>query len=173
MADGSTPYGAAPTGLRIDPGTRWRNPTSTTWYQLVSSLRRPCRSCITRHGNVSPRPWGEPLHPGCQCRGLPVPPGAVAPLPGQSPAAIVRLVPATAWPDFLGHDTARLVSAGLVTIADAVGTDDWRILDFAALVAAHGLTTDQLVAAGVREADARAAVAAAGGAAHAGDVAGR
>ena len=33
-------------GLGGRPGTRWRNPTDATWYQLVSSLRQPCADCL-------------------------------------------------------------------------------------------------------------------------------
>ena len=43
-------------GLGGRPGTRWRNPTNATWYQLISSLRQPCADCLRRHGRVSPRP---------------------------------------------------------------------------------------------------------------------
>ncbi len=52
-------------GLGGPPGTRWRNRTDDTWYQLVSSLRKPCAVCLRRHGRISPRPWPLPFHPHC------------------------------------------------------------------------------------------------------------
>jgi hypothetical protein len=57
-------------GLGGRPGTRWRNPTNATWYQLVGSLRKPCADCLRRHGRVSPRPWPIPFHPHCECEQL-------------------------------------------------------------------------------------------------------
>jgi hypothetical protein len=165
VADGQSPYGAAPRGFRPDPGTRWVNPTSTTWYQLLSSLRRPCRACIVRHGAVSPRPWDIPFHPHCECAQLAVPPGKTAPIDGRTPAGVVRQITTGGQEQLLDVDTVRIIQAGLVTLEDAVGADDWRILDFAALVAAHGLTRAQLEDAGVPSWEADRVLGAAGTAA--------
>ena len=79
-------------GLGGPPGTRWRNLTDDTWYQLVGSLRKPCAACLRLHGRVSPRPWPLPLHPHCECEQWEVAPGAEAPLLfGDMPGLMPRL----------------------------------------------------------------------------------
>ena len=79
-------------GLGGPPGTRWRNMTDDTWYQLVSSLRKPCAACLRLHGRVSPRPWPLPLHPHCECEQWEIAPGAEAPLVfGDMPGLMPRL----------------------------------------------------------------------------------
>jgi hypothetical protein len=57
-------------GLGGRAGERWRNTTDDTWYQLVSSLRKPCAVCLRRHGRISSRPWPIPFHPHCECEQL-------------------------------------------------------------------------------------------------------
>lgn len=148
-------------GLRPGrPGERWRNMTSDTWWQLVSSLRAPCHVCLRLHGQLSPRPWPIPLHPHCECEQLAVRPGELAPIEARTPVQTVRRLSAAAREGLLGADVMRLVGAGLVTLEDVVGTDEtgWLLLAFTELVRRHRLSVDQLVAAGVGEAAARRAV---------------
>ena len=76
-------------GLGGPPGDARRNLTDDTWYQLVSSLRKPCAACLRPHGRISPRPWPIPFHEYCECEQLEVPP---VPRPRSSSAT-----PA-AWP---------------------------------------------------------------------------
>lgn len=149
------------------PGAVWRNHTSWTWFQWVSSLRKPCRTCIRRHGRLFPRSQGK-AHPACQCSELPVPPGAAAPLAGASPATVFGRIPAPGQIDLVGQDVHRLYRAGLVKVTDLVGTPEhpWPLPTLAQLAASKRLTAAQLVAAGVDAgAAARAVGPLAGGAA--------
>jgi hypothetical protein len=144
-------------GLGGPPGTRWRNMTDDTWYQLVSSLRKPCAACLRLHGRVSPRPWPLPLHPHCECEQWEVTPGAEAPLvfgdmPGLMPRlggpGQVRVVGLPSW---------WLERAGLVGWSDLFDGNG-EVRDFDLVVRRKGLTVAQLLGAGIPEAIARRAV---------------
>ena len=76
-------------GLSPPAGERWRNLTSSVWYQRCSSLRRPCKVCIRQHGRIYPRPVGR-RHPECQCADLPISPGSSAPIEARTPAQVWR-----------------------------------------------------------------------------------
>jgi hypothetical protein len=144
-------------GLGGRPGERWRNATDDTWYQLVSSLRKPCAACLRRHGRVSPRPWPLPLHPHCECEQWEIAPGAEAPLlfgdmPGLMPRLSgpgqVRVVGLPSW---------WLERAGLVVWSDLFDGNG-AVRDFDQVVRQKGLTVAQLLGAGIPEAIARRAV---------------
>lgn len=132
------------------PGAVWVNRDSRTWFQWVSSLRRPCRTCIKRHGRLFPRSMGK-AHPSCQCDELPVPPGRPAPLSSASPATVFGRIPAPGQIDLVGQDVHRLYRAGLVGVTDLAGTPEapWPLPSLAELVRRKGLTARQLAAAGV------------------------
>jgi hypothetical protein len=147
-------------GLGGPPGTRWRNPTDDTWYQWVSSLRKPCAFCLRRHGRLFARLPERP-HPHCQCEFLAVRPGAQAPIEFRSAGGLAAAMPVG------GHDPsgARLVGAlnWLVRSAGLVSWDDLFDAggdprDFDQVVRRKGLTVSQLVAASVAEGVARRAV---------------
>jgi hypothetical protein len=144
-------------GLGGQPGTRWRNPTSATWYQLVSSLRKPCAFCLRRHARVSPRPWPLPLHPHCQCEQLEVPPGREAPLPFTDLPALMPRLSVSDRMELVGIPGWLLERAGLVRWSDLFGPDG-EPLDFDRVVRRRGLSFDGLRAAGISEATARRAV---------------
>src|SRR5262249_3867663 len=146
-----------PWGLGGRPGSRWKNWTQDTWYQFVSSLRKPCAFCLRRHSRVSPRPWPVPFHPYCECEQLEVPPGAEAPLiftdlpelmPRLSGPGQVRVVGLPSW---------WLHQAGLVSWSDLFDGDG-EVLDFDLVVKRKGLSLDQLLAARIPEAIALRAV---------------
>jgi hypothetical protein len=95
-------------GLGGPPGTRRRNPTDDTWYQLVGSLRQPCAARLRLHGRVSPRPWPIPLHPHCECEQWEVALGAEAPpVFGDLPGLMPRLGRSGSGP---GRGPAELVA---------------------------------------------------------------
>ena len=48
-------------GLGGRPGERWRNMTDDIWYQLVSSLRKPCAACLRRHAADLAAALGDPV----------------------------------------------------------------------------------------------------------------
>ena len=143
-------------GLGGRPGERWRNNTSLTWYQVLSSLRDPCPDCIERHGRISVRPWPIPFHPHCECEQLEIPPGQEAPIESRTPADLIARVDASARPRLLGGDVARLLEVGLVDYADVVA-EGWRYATPEELVRKKGLTMEQLRRAGVAEGVARRA----------------
>jgi len=143
------------------PGTYWRNYTSETWYQRVSTLVHPCHRCLRLHTTIWPAPMGR-LHPNCECTDTPVPPGATAPLPVCEPAAVMRSLTNDERVKILGAPVAALVRAGLVPVGETV-RDDWSLVPLAALVRLRRLRADQLEAAGVDAKTARAAVAGDGG----------
>jgi hypothetical protein len=144
-------------GLGGVPGTRWRNPTSGTWYQLVSSLRKPCADCLRHHGRVRPRPWPIPFHPHCECEQLDVAPGAEAPLLfGDMPGLMPRLS-SPGQVRVVGLPSWWLQRAGLVTWSDLFDPSG-EVRDFDRVVRAKHLTIEQLVAARIPEAIARRAV---------------
>ena len=144
-------------GLGGRPGSRWRNPTDATWYQLVSSLRQPCADCLRRHGRVSPRPWPIPLHLHCECEQLEVPPGAEAPLVfGDMPGLMPRLS-GPSQVRVVGLPSWWLERAGLLSWSDLFDGNG-EVLDFDLVVRRKGLTLEQLLGAGIPEAIARRAV---------------
>ena len=139
------------------PASAWKNWTGDTWYQLVSSLRKPCADCLRRHGRVSPRPWPIPFHPHCECEQWEVVPGGEAPLlfgdlPGLMPRLSdpgqVRVVGLPSW---------MLQQAGLVGWSDLFDGNG-EVRDFDLVVKRKGLTVNQLLGAGIPEAIARRAV---------------
>jgi hypothetical protein len=144
-------------GLGGRPGTRWRNPTNATWYQLVGSLRQPCADCLRRHGRVSPRPGPIPFHPHCECEQLEVPPGAEAPLAfGDMPGLMPRL----SGPGQLrvgGLPSWWLQRTGLVSWSDLFDGNG-EVQDFDLVVRRKALSLDQLLGAGIPAAIARRAV---------------
>ena len=89
-------------GLGGRPGTRWRNMTDDIWYQLVSSLRKPCAACLRRHARISPRPWGIPFHPHCECEQLEVPPGALAPIEFRDAGGLAEAMPVGGQVELVG-----------------------------------------------------------------------
>ena len=144
-------------GLSGPPGERWRNRTDDTWYQLVSSLRKPCAVCLRRHGRISPRPWPIPFHPHCECAQLPIVPGAEAPIEFRSPAGLAAAMPVGGQVELVGPLNWLIRSAGLVSWDDLFDSNgDPR--DFDQVVRRKKLTVPQLVAAGVAEGVARRAV---------------
>jgi hypothetical protein len=144
-------------GLGGRLGERWRNNTSLTWYQVLSSLRDPCPDCIERHGRISVRPWPLPFHMHCECEQLEIPPGQEAPIESRSPADLIARVDAAARPRLLGADVARLLEAGLVGYADVVA-EGWRYATLEELARKKELTLEQLRRSGVAEGVARRAV---------------
>jgi hypothetical protein len=79
-------------GLGGPPGTRWRNRTDDTWYQWISSLRKPCAVCLRRHGRLFPRRPERP-HPHCECEFLAIHPGAEAPIEFRSAGGLAAAMP--------------------------------------------------------------------------------
>jgi hypothetical protein len=146
-----------PLGLGGRPGTRWRNLTDWSWWQLVSSLRRPCPDCLRRHGRILPRPWPLPLHPNCRCEQLEVPPGAEAPIQFRTGGELAELVGEEDAANLIGADLELLRRAGLIGWEDVLG-DDGLPEDLGRVVRRKRLTVGQLVRAGFPEEQARRAV---------------
>jgi hypothetical protein len=103
MAGESAPWGFSPGR----PGERYRNTSRDTHYQLVSSLRKPCASCLRRHGRILARPWPIPLHPNCQCDQLAILPGWDSPIESRTPLQTFSLVPPDAVAAGVEEATAR------------------------------------------------------------------
>jgi hypothetical protein len=144
-------------GLGGRPGERWRNMTDDTWYQLVSSLRKPCAVCLRRHGRISPRPWPIPFHPHCECEQLEIPAGAQAPIEFRSAGELAAAMPVGGQVELVGALNWLIRSAGLVSWDDLFdGNGDPR--DFDDVVRRKGLTLEQLRRAGVAEGVARRSV---------------
>ena len=144
-------------GLGGRPGERWRNMTGDIWYQLVSSLRKPCAACLRRHARISPRPWGIPFHPHCECEQLEVPPGARAPIEFRDAGGLAEAMPVGGQVELVGALNWLIRSAGLVSWEDLFdGNGDPR--DFEDVVRRKGLTLEQLRRAGVAAGVARRAV---------------
>ena len=130
-------------GLGGRPGERWRNMTDDIWYQLVSSLRKPCAACLRRHARISPRPWGLPFHPHCECEQLEVPPGARAPIEFRSAGELAEAMPVGGQVELVGALNWLIRSAGLVSWSDLFDEGgDPR--DFEQVVRRKGLTLEQL-----------------------------
>ena len=144
-------------GLGGRPGSRWRNPTNATWYQLVGSLRRPCADCLRRHGRVSPRPWPIPFHPHCECEQLEVPAGTEAPLVFEDMAGLMPRLSGAGQVRVVGLPSCWLQRAGLVAWSDLFDGNG-EVLDFDLVVRRKRLTVEQLLGAGIPEAIARRAV---------------
>jgi hypothetical protein len=128
-------------GLGGRPGERWRNMTDVTWYQLVSSLRKPCAVCLRRHGRISPRPWPIPFHPHCQCEQLEIPAGREAPIEFRSAGELAAAMPVGGQVELVGALNRLIRSAGLVSWEDLFdGNGDPR--EFDDVVRRKGLTVD-------------------------------
>jgi hypothetical protein len=130
--------------------------TGDTWYQLVSSLRKPCAVCLRRHGRISPRPWPLPFHAHCQCEQLEVPAGAEAPIEFRSAGGLAEAMPVGGQVELVGALNWLIRSAGLVSWDDLFdGNGDPR--EFEEVVRRKGLTLEPLRRAGVAEGVARRA----------------
>ncbi len=160
MADATDTAVPGSDGLGGRPGDRWRNHTSDVWYQLVSSLRKPCAACIRKHGRILPRPWPIPIHPHCECDQIAIPPGADAPIEFRRPDQLVTRLDVAAQKNLVGDSILKLVDAGVVRWADVVGDEDFSLLTFAELVKRSGLTVEVLERAGIDPAAAERAVGA-------------
>ena len=126
---------------------RWRNDTGKWQYQLISSLRHPCRRCIALHGQIAPDPWPQ-QHPHCECESIPIMPGGLSPLPVSDPPEVLGRLDQGALGQLLGAELEALVNADLVTLDDVVG-DEWDFAEAAELVRRRGLTRERMIAAGV------------------------
>jgi len=131
---------------RGDDG-RWFNDTGRWAYQLVSSLRRPCRHCITLHGQIGPDPW-PPQHPNCECESLEIPPGSWSPLPVSELSEVLARLDGAALAQLLGAEATALLDVGLVGLSDLV-TPDGDFVPAGEIVRRRGWTRERLVAAGV------------------------
>jgi hypothetical protein len=135
-------------GLGGPPGTRWRNRTGATWYQLVGSLRKPCAACLRLHGRVSPRPWPIPLHPHCECEPWEVAPGAEAPLVFGDMAGLMPRLGGPGQVRVVGLPSWWLERAGLVGWSDLFDGNG-EVRDFDLVVRRKALTLEPLRRAGV------------------------
>ena len=141
-------------GMLVRDGERWHNWTGDPWYQLVSSLRHPCAECLRRHGRVSPRRWGLPFHPNCECEELEILPGGEAPIQARPLRELVRMLDPEGRAEVLGRENLRLLGHDLVTYPRLF--DEWGDpLPFERVARSAGLTLEQLTGAGIREGLAR------------------
>ena len=107
-----------PIGSGGPAGTRWKNWSGDTWYQLQASLRHSCPVCVRRHGRILSRPWPTPFHLHCECTQLPILPGALAPMPFLGPEAIASLLTVAGRASLVGASNLLLREAGLVSWSD-------------------------------------------------------
>ncbi len=90
------------------PGTSFTNGTGQVMYQFRASLINTCGICLSYHGQIA-RWFPIPLHPNCNCRQEPVPPGATA-------------QPFEDFQKFIGNLTERQQK-------DAVGASNWKLIE--------------------------------------------
>ena len=144
-------------GLAGRPGERWRNMTGDIWYQLVSSLRKPCAVCLRRHARSRRGPGGSRstrIASASSSRSRPVPGPRSS---SATPAGWPRRCRSAARSSWSGALNWLIRSAGLVSWDDLFdGDGDPR--EFDDVVRRKGLTVEQLRRAGVAEGVARRAV---------------
>jgi hypothetical protein len=133
-------------------GARWRNWTREPWYQLLSSLRKPCARCLRRNGHISPRPWPK-LHPHCECSSVAIAPGAAAYVPFRSLGQMMPLLDEAGRATVVGAELVLLQRAGLVSWEDCFDADG-EVLDLGEVVRRRGLSYAQLVGVGLDESSA-------------------
>jgi hypothetical protein len=143
-----------PWGIVPPVGVPWTNRTGGVCYQLMSSLRKPCRICIQRHGHVLTGPWPLPLHENCECKQHQIWPGKLAPHITRSLGDTLKRLGPEGLRTVVGPDVARLIAAKLVTVYDVAGVrDDYGDLrSLYDLVREKGLSREQLRRAGVADA---------------------
>ena len=144
-------------GLGGPAGTRWRNMTDDIWYQLVSSLRKPCAACLRRHARISPRPGESRSTRIASASSSKSFPGAQAPIEFRSAGELAAAMPVGGQVELVGALNWLTRSAGLVTWDDLFDEGGYP-RDFDLVVRRKGLKADQLVAAGIAEGVARRAV---------------
>jgi hypothetical protein len=144
-----------PLGHAGPPGTRWRNTTGEVWYQWLSSLRKPCATCLKRHGRIFAELPERP-HPNCECEFLEIQPGDEAPIEFRTPGGLAAMMPTNGQVQLVGALNWMLQSAGLVSWDDLFD-EDGEARDFKDTVKRKRLTIAQLVAAGINETVARRA----------------
>lgn len=139
-----------------EPGTTWVNETGSMRYQFVATLINTCGFCLQYHLKISSA-WPIPMHHGCRCVQLPIPPGGDAPHEFVDFRMLLEKMPTSEKTTAIGVANYKLLKAGLVTWAEVVTAH--RVRDLAEVVALSKLTLKQLLAARVRKQDAEAAVA--------------
>ncbi|WP_422932034.1 hypothetical protein [Singulisphaera sp. PoT] len=140
-------------GLLGKPGTTWLNETGKIQYQMVvdfsieSGACMPTASCI---GSF----WPIPICSGCTCLNHPI-------MPGERSLPFLDFQAEFAKLDFdrqceaIGRLNALALKSGLFSWGDLSRT--YRVCDFEGIMDAKRLTIEQMVAAGIPEADANAA----------------
>ena len=67
---------------------------------------------------ISPRPWGLPFHPHCECEQLEVPPGGLAPIEFRDAGGLAEAMPVGGQVELVGALNWLIRSAGLVSWED-------------------------------------------------------
>lgn len=145
--------------IRGEAGTRWTNETEFMAYQFAASMQNTCGTCLQYHLAISSF-WPIPIHFGCRCVQLPIPPGAQAPFPFVDYRAMLAKMEPHQQAIAIGASNWKLLKAGVATWADIVTA--YRVRDLAEVVSLLKLSVKQLLAARVRPADATRAVGMAG-----------
>lgn len=129
-----------------DPGTAWTNDTSRIMQQLHVKFDNSCAVCISQANMIAPY-WPLPFHFGCNCRNVPIVPGATA-SPFIDFADEIRKLEPSGQAAAMGASNWRLVEAGVVKFEDVVTRA--RIRDFHEVVSIHKLSAKTMTDAGVR-----------------------
>lgn len=129
-----------------DPGTAWTNDTSRIMQQLHVKFDNSCAICISQANMIAPY-WPLPFHFGCNCRNVPIVPGATA-APFVDFMDEIRKLEPNQQAAAMGASNWKLVEAGVVKFEDVVTRA--RIRDFHEVASIHKLSVKTMTDAGVR-----------------------
>lgn len=138
-------------------GTTWLNDTGRAAYQLIASLVNTCGFCLPYHTKISLESWPVPFHGHCRCESVLILPGARAGNRFVDYAKLYVRLKADQRVAVVGSSNAKLIRAGLITVADV--TNPERVRTLAEVVKAKRLSIKAMVKAGVAPAIAKRAYA--------------
>lgn len=127
-------------------GERWENKTDKVKYQFIASLSNTCGVCLQYHMAIGPW-WPIPMHHGCMCRQVLIPPGGTSPEPFVDFREILRGLPPDQQRAAVGRSVYKLLEDGVIPWDEAVTKG--RVRTLREIVSRRKLSIDEMTKAGV------------------------
>ncbi len=103
-----------------EAGTTHTNSTEWIQYQFIASLFNTCGVCLSMHMAIKRGAWAIPYHYNCNCRQVPIKPGADAPNPFVDYREILDNMPHDQQVAAIGASNYKLLKNGVVDWKDIV-----------------------------------------------------
>jgi len=131
-------------------GSTWTNRTQRVRYQLCARFHEDCGPCFRASSHIGAW-WGIPVVLGCNCTQHAIRPGETS-LPFTDVDAELAKTTPEQRDLIFGRNNRLVLDAGLVSWTDLIGRS---VVDFDNVVYKKRLSLESILAAGVREEEAR------------------